>query len=201
MSPTRCNHTRKRKCAKVQEESLQKNYYEEIYERFLVEAEKMFTYMVEHFHELIYSEHTMKHFSIRNEGNSPIDTDKLNQKYLSDIQKQIVPWILNERLRGSLFDKSQWKPEHDSFDPTFFFLGYKKTFAYKQYYFQLAIDYYCDYNDCIYCLIEDDNEPLIHFQIVALGWKETHHEKLQPGNYLTIDAETMLLPECYWNLL
>lgn len=192
-------NSRKNRPVAVQEvKPKEKTYLEQRHEHFLIEGEPMFAYMVEHFNSLFTNESKMRHFSIRYEGNSYLsdEIDLLNATCLDDIHNHILPYIKQERMEGRLFDRDYWRPIRDNYDSSSFYMGYKKMVQYKHYFFQVSITKDCDYDDCKYCM-DKDTDWFIHFEVVLFGWKDEHHENLQPNNRIQIGSHNML-PERYW---
>jgi hypothetical protein len=76
------------------------------------------------------------------------------------------------------------------------FLGYRKLFQFKHYYFQLTISSSCENitSVCKYCEKEDYGR---HFGVALYGWRDISHMNLQPVNVLHI-LDDNLIPEKRW---
>lgn len=167
--------------------------YSFYWDRFLLEGEELFNYMIHNFDTMLDGD-IVKHFDIRS-GHYGYDTeaDEINEKYAVDIQKNMVKWIKNEFEENKLFDKNNWKPFRDQDLLNYMYLGYRKMFQYKQYYFQLAIENMCGI--CDYCKIK--NEDRTHFELALYGWKDENSEKLQPYDSFVNLCDNMMT-EKYW---
>jgi hypothetical protein len=167
------------------------------WDQFVESGKISFDYLYNNFHDMIDGD-IIKHFELRHVSPDTIDyLDDINKKYGNDIHKKVVPWIKNEFDSGSLLENNNWKPFRDRYHLIQSYLGYKKLFQYKNYYFQLAIDnslwYPCE--DCKYC---DNDEKLIHFELALYGIKDDNYEKLQPDNKVVVGDDNMM-PAYDWN--
>jgi hypothetical protein len=173
------------------------------WDEFLEEGEQLHNYMINNFDNM-FDENKIKHFSIRDDYYANINYGKnIMIEYNKDIQIELIPWIRKEFKEGRLFNKEFWKPFRD-YNLVDMFYGYKYLFQYKHYYFQLAMETYCElYYDepypCKYCdnLNEDDISP--HFCLELYGWIDNKYDKLQPWNRILI-PENNIIPETYWNI-
>ena len=166
------------------------------WKRFVEEGNELFDYLIHNYDHMI-DDTTIKHFNIR-EGmcwlNEYINTIK--STYNNDIQQKLISWIKKEFESGNLFKNEKWKPFPDDYAGTDMFFGYRKMFQYKHYLFQLAIEWGCRIDDCIYCK-KNDNMP--NFCLAFYGWKDTAYKNLQPSNLFSLlDDDTM--PESYWKI-
>lgn len=167
------------------------------WDRFLVEGEKLFKYMVENF-ESMFDVSMGRHFLILPDVHtSESHSDEIMEMYEQDIQKELVIWIKDQEKNTQLFIEKNWKPFRDPKTFTSMNLGYNKLFQYKQYFFQLGIiSDVCDTN-C--CMIDDINKNIIHFVLMYYGWKENENDKtLSPYNHIEI-LPGNFLSEKYWN--
>lgn len=165
------------------------------WDEIIKEGDTIFDYMTENF-ESFFDGETVKHFNIiPGLYTSFGHTDDITEKYEKDIQKELHVWIRNELIDGNLFQKSNWKPFRDPSMYTCIYVGYRKFFIFREYYFQLAIEPECsDCSKCIYCI---QNENPIHFELVYYGYKEKdENNKLQPFGYITVLNN--IVPEDYW---
>jgi hypothetical protein len=159
------------------------------------ESKKSFDYMINNFNSM-FDKDTIKHFYIKYVSNDTMYyADDISEQYGVDIHRELIPWIKNEFEKITLIQINNWKPFRDSYLYTNVYLGYKKLFQYKQYYFQLTIDNSIrdDTNDCKYC---KNGDSLIHFELALYGWKDINN-KLQPSNdIIPLDN---LFSEKVWN--
>jgi hypothetical protein len=168
------------------------------WKRFEEEGKELFNYLINNFEELFNKDGTIKHFTIRNIGCDEPYNEEISEKYGTDIEKDLIPWIKNEKENKTLFDNSLWKPFRDTYTLSDMYFGYRKLFKYKHYYFQLAIEHSChiiEFDFCKYC--EGYNTPYtFSFTLVLYGWKEDTKEKLQPYE-VTIPLNNFI-PEKDW---
>ncbi len=167
------------------------------WDRFLVEGDALFEYMIHNFEQMIDGFCHIKHFVIRSGESAASDSvDELNESQLKDIETELVPWIKHEYENQRLFDKLQWKPIMDPCHHCYMFLGYKHMFKFKQYYFQLALEEACEQ-----CTHEDAKQPLFivtpHFELALYGWEIDGSDKLQPYNRVVIPYDN-IMPAFYW---
>lgn len=157
--------------------------------KFLAKGDVLFKYMTTHFNEMIDGD-TIRQFAI-GKGILWDESDKIDeikQAHGTDIQKVLVQWIKNEG--DTIFQPSMWKPMRDQYHLVDMFLGYRKMFQYKQYYFQLMVDHY--YNS------EAHEDETIFFGAALYGWKEETSGKLEPTNLFKL-SDSYLIPDYYWN--
>ncbi len=167
------------------------------WKEFLIQGDILFDYMI-HNYDFMFDNESIKHFAIwYGIRELMTDCEDLEEECGNEIHKELVPWIRTEAEESRLFDKANWKPFRDKDVLTTMYLGYNKMFQYKQYYFQLAIDDWCDKTlRCDYC---QKGENKTHFQLAMYGWAVEGKDKLQPQNYVNIPADN-IMPELYWRI-
>ena len=164
-----------------------------LWDRFLIEGDNLYNYMISNF-ENMFDGNTIKYFCIINGIYRNIkDTDKITEDYGEEIEKELVPWIKKELREGRLFNKELWKPFRNQSQLLDMYYGYRMLFNYKEYYFQLAIEDYCDF---------DENNKRIDdracFLLALYGWKNNNSNMLEPYND-SIIPEDNVMPERHWN--
>lgn len=176
---------------------------EESWIRFLKEGNDIYNYMVNNFKEMFEDETHIKHFEIR-EGIYLFfeDIEEIMNKYGKNIHNQLLYFIENEIKYNILFNKSNWKPFRKSDCPTEMYLGYKKLFKYNNYYFQLAIDKYCDIDNC-YCYKYNNcncfkSKINPHFILTFYASVDTIINKIKPYDDIII-LENNIMSEREWN--
>ena len=164
------------------------------WDEFLKEGEILYNYMINNF-ENMFDKSIIKHFDIIDEYYGNINYgEKVYNIYAEDIQKELIHWIKKEKQSGKLFDSTFWKPIRD-YNLVDMYYGYKKLFQFEHYYFQLAMESYCELIDCKYCNDKDDITP--HFCLSIYGWKEDNYNKLKPWN-VNIPVNN-IVSDIYWN--
>jgi hypothetical protein len=165
--------------------------------KFLKQGDVLFDYMIHNF-DFMFDNGSIKHFIIWYGIRDLMSTcEDIEEEHGTEIQKELLPWILKEHEEGRLFDKANWKPFRDSDIMTTMYLGYNKMFQYKEYYFQLTLDDWCDKTlQCYYCQ-RGEYKNKTHFQLAMYGWKKEGTDKLQPDNRVSIPPDN-IMPECYW---
>lgn len=162
------------------------------------EAERSYNYMITNYKNMFDGD-IIKHFDIRYVSNLAWGrADDLKDECGDDIHKEALQWIRNEHESGRrLFGRINWKPFLDNWTFNDVYLGYRKLFIYKNYYFQLGVTYgmYDDEPDCKYCKNRDN---VTHFELRLYGWKDEKSEMIQPGNKFTSIPDN-LMPELDWN--
>lgn len=191
------------------------------WDRFLAEGNASLKYMIENF-EKMFDTHSIKHFNIRDEGCHDIGSQEITKEHGSEIIKELLPWIRNEKEEGYLFENTYWKPFRDIYTITSMYLGYKRMFNFKQYYFQLSIDRYIEHDEeCVlngHCKHDDDCDDfkkkncvdecdclvdldMPHFQLVLYGWKEKEDDIfLKPYEDFPILPDN-IMPHDYWKAM
>ncbi len=175
-----------------------KDWREDKWKEFLIQGDILFDYMI-HNYDFMFDNESIKHFAV-SYGICDVMSlaDVIDEEHGNDIQTLLVPWIRNEKEEGRIFDKTNWKPFRDLYAMTTMYLGYNKMFQYKQYYFQLALDW-CDRSlECYYCQ-KREGTSTIHFQLALYGWAVEGKDKLQPQNRASIPLDN-IMPELYWRI-
>ncbi len=172
------------------------------WDEFLIEGDELYNLMTNNFDSFIDG-NTIKHFCIIDGIYRHIkNTDKMTNDMSDDIEKELLPWIKNELEGGRLFDKTLWKPFLNKYAITQMYYGYRKLFNYKKYIFQLAIEKYCELDECKYRNIHNNTtivccENSQHFCLALYGWKEEGSNMLQPYKQVII-PENNIIPEIHW---
>jgi hypothetical protein len=161
------------------------------------EGNELFEYLIQNYYNMLDGEDKIKHFDVGFGWYWLIgDAFKIKMKDSDEIQHELIPWIKREFNEGELFKKKNWKPFRNQDTIIYMFLGYKRLFQFKHYYFQLTLSSDCE-NDtinCKYCQKEDYGN---HFGVALYGWKDINYDKLQPVNVLHI-LEDNMIPESHW---
>ena len=156
-------------------------------DKYIEESKHLFEYMIHNYKDM-FDGNILKHFDIwYTTWWMQSYYEEVSNKIGGDIQTELVPWIRNEMESGRLIEPKYWKLFHDSDSFNDIYIGYKKLFFYKYYYFQLTIE--STHSDCIYC--ERKDNP-IHFQLALYGWKDKQTNKVQPYNEICIEPERMM---------
>lgn len=167
------------------------------WQEYVKEAEQSYNYMINNYNDMFDGD-IIKHFDIRYVSCLVMEcADDLEEECGTDIQKTLLPWIRNEHESSRLFEYINWKPFLDNWTFNDVYLGYRKLFTYKNYYFQLGVTFgmYDDVPDCKYCKNRDN---VTHFELRLYGWKDENSEMIQTGNNLTTISND-LMPEVDWN--
>lgn len=174
------------------------------WDRLVLEGEALYEYMIHNYDKMFDSETSIKHFGINKDSFGLYDcVREIKDKYHTDIQRELIPWIKKEIEDNDLFQNKNWNTFRDHYSILDMFLGYRKMFQYKQYVFQLSIDKYCGYDHrddiCKYCDDEEYNseEDIARFFLVLYGWKDEKFQNLQPYNDFSISDDN-LMPESFW---
>jgi len=161
------------------------------WEECIEEGNKSFEYMVQHFNSM-FDGPVIKHFDIRFatrammsycDNDAPL-SKRWKELYHTEIENALIPWINEELHSKRLFEYSNWRPCRNPHNHNAMHMGYNKLFEYQEYYFQLAIQYYC--GQCHYCKIEENR---IHFELALYGCKHELHNIL-------LD---LMIPESFWD--
>ncbi len=170
---------------------------------FIIEGDALYNHMINNFNSMI-DENEIKHFKIIDGIYRHIDdTEKMTEEYYNSIQLELILWLKNEYEEERLFDKTLWKPFRNQSFLSYMYYGYRKLFQYKHYIFQLAIESYCELDECKYCNHTKDINFSIccensqHFCLALYGWKEEGSNMLQPYND-SIIPDNNIMPEEHW---
>jgi hypothetical protein len=174
-----------------------KPYVPMCWNRFLQEGEILFEYMTQNFETFFDGDSKLSHFNVRDAGIYDIGSQEVLEKYDLEIQKKLSVWIRNEYDSGRLFVKTDWKPFRDAYDMTYAYLGYRRLFQFKQYYFQLAIESECARLDCEWCPNDDYYMRCEHFSVELYGWKNEDSNMLQPDGDEQIPHD-LIITEKRW---
>jgi hypothetical protein len=148
------------------------------WKRFVEKGDILYNYMILNFNFMVREE-SIQHFDIvYGRYNVMDDTDEIKDKYISEIQKELIPWIHSQGK--DLFDYNNWIPFREEYAMTQMYLGYRKMFIYKEYVFQLSLISRC---------------KNIHFVASYYGKKEGNI--IQPDEIFTL-SEDNIMPDKYW---
>ena len=168
-----------------------------LWDKFIVKGQELFDYMINNFNDMFDIDMKIKHFTLRDGGVYDLGTEEIMIKHGTDIERELILWIYNEYNTNDLFNTNLWKPFRDDYIITDMYLGYRKLFTFKEYYFQLIIENKCNsYDICEYC---SNNKFTYCFSLVLYGWKNNKEYKLQPYNRVNI-LDDNILPDNEWNL-
>ncbi len=167
------------------------------WEPFLVKGEEWYQYMISHFEEF-FDGNIIKHFTIRDEDMYDIGSEEVLEKHGEEIHKELYKWIHNEHIEERLFIQSNWKPFYDNNSHNHMYFGYRHMFVYKQYYFQLLFDEFCqiDWGKCNTC---KDTKKGYHYEILLYSIRNedgTFYNSFV-RNYDVLSDN--LAPKKYWN--
>lgn len=168
-----------------------------LWDKFIVKGEELFNYMKYNFNDMLIDNNHIKHFTLRDCGVYDLGTEDIMNKYGNSIEKELILWIKEEFNKNRLNNNNLWKPIRDDYIITSMYLGYRKLFKFKEYYFQLIIENKCNsYDICEYC---NNNKFTYCFSLVLYGWKNNKEYKLQPYNRVNI-LDDNILPDNEWDL-
>lgn len=172
------------------------------WKRFLQEGEHHFMYMTHNYESMLDKESRIPHFTIRPDINCErYDTCEIKKIYDDELQKELIGWLKNEMKEMRLLDTTNWKPFRDTIHLMYFYLGYRKLFSFKEYYFQIGIDkcYEDVCNDCKINNMGNSNSD-IHFELSVFGIKNKFNNSIYTYIDKTIDLPDDNIPDFYWNL-
>jgi len=168
---------------------------EPCWDRFLIEGDESFDFMRHNFESMFDGESRIKQFEIRYDVSCKgYTTDEIYKEHGKDIEQELISWIRAEYESNRLFDKEKWKPFRDYYLFTHMYLGYRNIFQYKQYIFQLAVDWYCTTDGCVYC--KDSCEALLGFQLALCGIKDDND--IVSGFGPDVKVRNNIMPDCWW---
>ena len=162
---------------------------------FVKEGEDLYNYMINSYYDM-FDGVSIKHFNIKYVSQDAMYyVDDIKTKYAKEIECSVIPWIHEEYKCGQLLLKNNWKifRDRDLFDTMY--LGYHKLFTYQHYYFQLALNSYCNCNDYPTCHGYDNSR---HFELELYGWNDDKFNKIQPENKFIVLSDG-LMPIDDWN--
>jgi hypothetical protein len=170
------------------------------WDKFIIKGDALYNTLISRF-DLFFDGNRIKHLTII-DGLYPYikDTTEMTNTMTDDIEKELFPWIMNEYKEGRLFDKTLWRPFRNYIMPVTIYHAYKKLFKYKEYIFQVAVEEYCELDECAYCSPEyiirkDEDSP--HFSLALYGWREDNSNILKPYNKIEIPDDDMM-PAIQW---
>lgn len=172
------------------------------WKRFLQEGAQYFMYMTHNYESMIDGEVRIPHFTIHPDINCErYDTYEIKKIYGDEIQKELICWLNNEMKAMRLFDTSNWKPFRDTIHLMYFYLGYRKLFYFKEYYFQIGIDK-CYEDVCNDCKndTQTNHKNTIHFELSVFGIKNKFNNSIFTYLDKTINLPDDNIPDFYWNL-
>jgi hypothetical protein len=170
----------------------------EQYKVFIKEGAILFNYMTHTFDSMFESNTVIRNFEIY-EGFYGLSSfiDDIIELHGKEIQTQLIPWIYNEMDSGELFYEVNWKPVRDPDAITIMsFLGYRKIFMYKNYYFRLGLASNCELltEDCINC---KNGLNRIYFCLGLYGWSDEEDTKWIPHALIPLKPSNWI-PDSYW---
>lgn len=184
-----------------------------IFDGPIPQREESYQYMIHNFEKMIDGD-KIPHFDIRYVSYAVFGyIDEICEKYGTDIQKELVIWLKNEKDENRLFTRENWKSfrDNDLISDCYVYLGYNKLFQYKQYYFQLVVEggeeegekegesvYHLNCVDCIENQKKGITGELGWFELALYGWKDDAMEKLQPCNRVIVPPDN-IMPLRDWN--
>ncbi len=170
-------------------------YKEQVSERLLKRGDELYHAMISNF-EQMFDGDIIKHFKIRDEDLHDIGSEEVMEKHGKEIQEELVKWIRSEYHLGKLFERSNWKAFRDRMEYNHMYFGYRRMFIYKNYYFQLLFDDYCniDWGDCNYCR-ETRKGPHYELTLYSILNEDGTFYKTHVHDILSDN----LAPEKYWN--
>jgi hypothetical protein len=198
------SYTRKKIRERTPEpEKIKINGSDYMWSSFLREGDILYNYLINNFEEL-FDGNKIKHFGFRDGLYRGVtNIDEMNDTYSIDIQNELIPWIKKELEENRLFKKELWKPFRDQYSLSDMYLGYRKLFQYKHYYFQLAMETYCDLDECVYCGYTIDKPHYFyeknskHIKLAPYGWKNENSNMLQPLCKVEIPSDNIMI-ERHW---
>lgn len=160
-------------------------------ENYREDGVNLYSYMCSQFRTKDIDKYNyIKYFEIKDFPNKSYRyLNKVKDEFEAIIQPDLLKWIRQERDSGQLFDKINWKIFEDLWENTQSYIGYRKLFTYRQYYFQLTVDYFYNFD---HSPNEDGNE--LHLQLLLYGWKDDSFKYIQPDNIYSMTSD-ISIPE------
>jgi hypothetical protein len=176
-------------------------YKGQVSEQLLKRGNELYQAMISNFDEIFDGDH-IRHFRVRSIGVYDLGSEKVMEEHGDNIKKELLLWIDNEYKGGDLFVISNWRMCHDRYSSSYMYIGYKKLFQFKNYYFGLLFNTICmkDIKDCIYCMKHEYGKTFdkeYHFQLLLYGWKGK--DGIFHGNKKFVNLESNTISENYWN--
>jgi hypothetical protein len=166
------------------------------WDKFVVEGETLYNYMINNFNDMIYNDNIL-HFYIRDGIYGGIETNtEFIETYNKDIENELIIWIMNEYKENRLFNRELWKPFRDRYTLSDMYNGYRKLFKFKHIYFQLAMETECNKDECKYCTENEENNTIIlcpHFCLALYGWKVNNSNNFEPSNKIKIPDDFIMI--------
>jgi hypothetical protein len=157
------------------------------WEKCVKQGKESFDYMVRNFSKMV-KEDSIPQFRIYySDAFTKSFVEDISTLHGDEIEQLLIPWIRSEW--EDMTEHSMWRPFRDTYNRVHSYMGYRKLFKYKQYYFQVIIESYRDYEDAA----EEDT----HIELVLFGWKEDTDTMLQPSKRISILVD-QLIPDAEW---
>jgi len=161
---------------------------------FLEEGDESLQYMLDYFPYMLDA-HSIRHFDIQDVSYTmKVEVNTIKELYMKEMESALIPWIMAEYKENRLMEKSQWKPFRNRIFIDCMYLGYRRLFPFKHYYFQLTIESGCRCEDCLHSSTPD---YAAHFELALYGWTEDNCTFVQPDNKVTIGDDHQM-PEEDW---
>jgi hypothetical protein len=119
--------------------------------RFIIEGDRLFTYMTENYESLFVDKKRIRHFYLREDFDHETTIEEIQNKYIKELEQDLLVWIQNEHASGKLFQKELWDPVRYGYVVADMYNGYKRVFQFKHYFFRLAFESECELDDCLDC--------------------------------------------------
>jgi hypothetical protein len=168
------------------------------WDRFLLEGKEIFNFMIQNYDQLVSNEQKLRHFFIRGDGwPSFKELNDPTKPFFYDVQVELIKWIRKEHSEMRLFDANLWKPFRDFYELDEMWFGYKKMFNYEGMYYQFAMQKGCEnYDTCLECAIDGNDEDYYHFELVRFEWLDPNTPHYDP--FIIISLPDEFMPEHKW---